>query len=43
VLDFPNIRKRVYKTAKRSWEEVYKKMLEIIQKEKMLPQPKAKK
>jgi hypothetical protein len=31
---YPNIRKRVYKTAKRSWKEVYEKMLEIIQKAK---------
>jgi glutathionyl-hydroquinone reductase len=31
---YPNIRKRVYKTAKRSWKEVYEKMLDIIQKAK---------
>jgi glutathionyl-hydroquinone reductase len=40
---YPNIKKRVYKTAKRSWKEVYEKMLDIIQKEKWVPQPKAKK
>jgi glutathionyl-hydroquinone reductase len=39
---YPNIKKRVYKTAKRSWKEVYEKMLDIIEKEKWAPQPKTK-
>jgi hypothetical protein len=43
VMIYPNIRKRVYKTAKRSWKEVYEKMIKIIEEEKWTPQPKAKK
>jgi hypothetical protein len=39
---YPNIRKRVHKTTKRSWKEVYEKMLDIIKKEKWVPQPKIK-
>jgi hypothetical protein len=42
-MTYPNIRKRVHKTAKKSWKEVYEKMIKIIEEEKWTSQPKAKK
>jgi hypothetical protein len=40
---YPKIRKRVHKTEKKNWKQVYEQMLDIIEKEKWTPQPKAKK
>jgi hypothetical protein len=39
ALIYPNIKRRVYKTAKRSWKDVYERMIKIIQEEKWEPQP----
>jgi hypothetical protein len=34
---YPKIGRRVYKSAKKSWENVYNEMLKIIEKEKWTP------
>jgi L-lactate utilization protein LutC len=38
--NYPQIGKRVYKTEKKNWKQVYEEMLDIIEKEKWVPQPK---
>jgi hypothetical protein len=39
---YPQIGRRVYKSPKKSWENVYNEMLKIIEKEKWTPTSKTK-
>jgi hypothetical protein len=41
-VNYPKIGRRVYKTEKKNWKDVYEEMLDIIEKEKWSPQPKTK-
>jgi hypothetical protein len=39
---YPQIGRRVYKSTKKSWENVYNEMLKIIEKEKWAPKAETK-